>query len=188
MEKPQPAIVIPKVRVPQVPPQQVAGIRRLYIPPTFKQVSTSLYRPASRPETQSRCEYVAPALKGPPVHRYPAIERQISPAPHRLITPAIRLPANLQKPPEWQEVPQTPGLLSFSNEIRQWSPITEMQPSIPKSPSQMQIPVTPAYSIPGYFATRFKREEPGLGETLLGCGMLLLMAVIVLGLLYYLAM
>ena len=49
------------------------------------------------------------------------------------------------------------------------------------------IPVTPPYSIPGYFAKGEEEgNEPGLGETLMGCGMLLLMGLVVVAVLYYL--
>src|SRR3989440_6084720 len=40
MENPQPDIVPPMARIPQVPPQQVAGNRRVYIPPTFRRRTT----------------------------------------------------------------------------------------------------------------------------------------------------
>jgi hypothetical protein len=49
------------------------------------------------------------------------------------------------------------------------------------------IPVTPPYSIPGYFAKGEEEgNEPGLAETLMGCGMLLLMGLVVVAVLYYL--
>jgi len=81
-----------------------------------------------------------------------------------------------------QGVPETPGLLSL-----ELSPIREIQPDILIRTSQMDIPATPPYSIPGYLASEVEREEPGVGETLLGCGMLFLLGIIALVILYYLA-
>src|SRR5437660_9738322 len=113
MEEPQPNIVPPMVRIPQVPPRQVAGNRRVYIPPTFRRVTTPVYRPVQ------------------------------------------------------QGVPETPGLLSL-----QMSPIQEIQPDILIRTSHMEIPVTPPCSMPRYLASEEKRQEPGMAETLLGCGWL----------------
>jgi hypothetical protein len=81
-----------------------------------------------------------------------------------------------------QAVPETPGLLSA-----ELSPIREIQPDFLIRTSQMEIPATPPYSIPGYLASEVERQEPGVGETLLGCGMLFLLGIIALVILYYLA-
>jgi len=81
-----------------------------------------------------------------------------------------------------QGVPETPGLLSL-----ELSPIREIQPDFLIRAPQMDIPATPPYSIPGYLASEVERQEPGVGETLLGCGMLLLLGIIALAILYYLA-
>jgi hypothetical protein len=107
------------------------------------------------------------------------------------ISPVISLPANLQRPPGAQyisEVPVTPPVTSgraFMQGAREWSPLGEGQEESRRfSPG---IPVTPPYSIPGYFAKgEEERSEPGLSETLMGCGMLLLMGLVVVAVLYYL--
>ena len=133
MEEPQPIIVRPIIRVPQVPPQRVAGNRRVYI------------------------------------------------------APRLKLPSNLRQSSVWQRVPETPGLLSFGHRPAQFSPSGRTQPEIPMRAPHPGVPVTPSCSIPGYFATRLEREEPGVAETLMGCGMLLLFGIIALVLLYYLS-
>ena len=178
MDKPQPSIVPPMARIPQVPPQQVAGNRRVYIPPTFRRAATPANRTVPQTYTQNRHVYTAPPLTRLPAHQHSPISQQVMQMPDRQIAPAIRLPVNLRKPLMQQRVPETPGLLSS-----QWPPIREIDPDMP----HMGIPITPPCSIPGYFPTEAKRQEPGPRETLLGCGILLLIGVFALIILYYLA-
>src|SRR5207253_2006563 len=89
MEEPQPIIMRPIVRVPQVPPQRVAGNRRVYIAPSLKRLPMPLYTylPLPQAYTQDRFVYIAPRLK---------------------------LPPNLHQPSVLQRVPETPGLLLFA--------------------------------------------------------------------------
>lgn len=182
MDKPQPSIVPPMARIPQIPPQQVAGNRRVYIPPTFRRATAPAYRAVPRLYTQNRHVYIAPPLTRLPAHQYSPVAQQVMQMPDGQIAPAIRLPINLHKPLMQQRVPETPGLLSL-----QLSPIREIQPDMPVRTSQMGIPTTPPCSLPGYFTAEVKRQEPGPGETLLGCGILLLIGVVALVILYYLA-
>ena len=162
MEEPQPIIVRPIVRVPQVPPQQVAGNRRVYIAPALNRLPVPLYTylPLPQAYTQNRFVYIPPRLKPP---------------------------SNLQQSSVWQRVPETPGLLSFGHRPAQFSSSGRTQPEMPMRASHPGVPVTPSCSIPGYFATRLEREEPGVAETLMGCGILLLLGLIALVLLYYLS-
>jgi len=188
MEESQPNNMPPMAGIPQVPPQQVAGKRYIYIPPTFRAVSTPPHSHILQQNTQKRFVETPPALTRPPGYRYESGQRQVTQRPDGHIAPAIRLPAKLQTPPAGQQAPQTPGLLSFANATGQWSPITETQQGLPIKSSQMRGPVTAPCSIPGYYTTRYKRQEPRMGETLLGCGMLLLLGIIILIILYYLSM
>lgn len=48
------------------------------------------------------------------------------------------------------------------------------------------IPRTPPCSIPGYYIAKPEREEPGVGEMLLGCGILLALCVAVVAVLFFL--
>ncbi len=47
------------------------------------------------------------------------------------------------------------------------------------------IPATPKYSIPSYYQSRFNSQDPAVGEMLVGCGMLLMLAIAVLAILYF---
>ncbi len=70
----------------------------------------------------------------------------------------------------------------------QLSPVTEEVPYyyLPVAPKLQAIPRTPPCSIPGYYTSKSRREEPGVGEMLLGCGILLALAVAVLTVLFFL--
>ena len=182
MENPQPNIVPPMARIPQVPPQQVAGNRRVYIPPTFRRVTTPPNRFVPRPYIVHRHVYIAPSLTRLPAYQYSPLWQQMTQTSDEHIAPVIKLPAKLRKPLMQQGVPETPGLLSA-----ELSPIREIQPDFLIRTSQMDIPATPPYSIPGYLASEVECQGPGVGETLLGCGMLFLLGIIALVILYYLA-
>ena len=182
MEEPQPNIVPPMARIPQVPPQKVAENRRVYIPPTFRRVTTPPNRRFPGPYIVHRHVYIAPSLTRLPAYQYSPLWQQMTQTSDEHIAPVIKLPAKLRKPLMQQGVPETPGLLSA-----ELSPIREIQPDFLIRTSQMDIPATPPYSISGYLASEVERQEPGVGETLLGCGMLFLLGIIALAILYYLA-
>jgi hypothetical protein len=188
MEEPQPNNLPPTAGIPQIPPQRLAGKRYIYLPPTFRPLSTPPHGPILQQNTQNRFVETAPSITQPPGYQHSPIPRQVTQRLDGHIAPAIRLPAKPQKPPAGQQAPQKPGLLSFANATVQRSPITATQHELPITPPQMRIPVTPPCSIPGYYTTRYKSQEPRMGETLLGCAMLLLVGIIVLIILYYLAM
>jgi hypothetical protein len=61
-------------------------------------------------------------------------------------------------------------------------------PETTHQPSRAGVPRTPPCSIPGYFTSKTTLREAGVGEALLGCGMLLLVSMLVLALLYYLSL
>jgi hypothetical protein len=175
MENPEPNIVPPLEGSPQVPPQQDAGNRRrVYIPPTYRRTPTPAYRPVSWSHTQNQYVYIVPSLT-----QDPPLSQQVIQQTDEFVSPVIKLPSKPRTP----VVPETPGLLEMS-------PIQEMQPDIFIRTSQREIPVTPPCSMsgyPGYLANKVKRQEPGVAETLLGCGLLLLAGIMVLFILYYLA-
>jgi hypothetical protein len=74
---------------------------------------------------------------------------------------------------------------------RQLSPVTEKiqyQYEYPLAvPIAQAIPRTPPCSIPGYYPAKASHEEPGVAEMLLGCGILLALAVTVITVLFFLA-
>jgi hypothetical protein len=178
MENPEPNIVPPMEGSPQVPPQQgVGNRRRVHIPPTYRRTPTPAYRPVLRSHTQNRYVYIVPSLT-----QDPPLSQQVMQKTDEFVSPVIKLPSKPQTPMV-PGVPETPGLLEMS-------PIQEIQPDTFIITSQMEIPITPPCSIPGYpgyLASEVEREEPGVAETLLGCGLLFLLGIIVLLILYYLA-
>jgi hypothetical protein len=181
MENPEPNIVPPMEGSPQVPPQQGAGNRRrVYIPPTYRRTPTPAYRPVSWSHTQNRYVYIVPSFT-----QDPPLSQQVMQKTDEFVAPVIKLPTK-PRTPVVPGVPETPGLLEMS-------PIQELRPDILIRTSQTEIPVTPSCSMPGYpgylgyLANEVKRQEPGVAETLLGCGLLFLAGIIVLLILYYLA-
>jgi hypothetical protein len=199
MEKPEFIIVPPMARIPQIPPQQVAGNRRVYIAPTFNPLSTSQYSPAPRQQTPKPNVFLHMA---PTLTRIPIPQQQQSPArswqryhvhPEEndvviALPPLIRLSSHPPKVPgEWKGL-DTPRPLSPVQRATQLSPIGGMQRDVFTGSSQSRgIPDTPPYSIPGYFPVRADRQEPGVGETLMGCAVLLIVSIVVLIFLYYIS-
>ncbi len=95
---------------------------------------------------------------------------------------ALSQPLKLR--PKVQQLPETPIPMSIA-EIP-----TQPMPSIAIPPG---MPVKTAY--PGhirrtrrYAPSRVRRKDPGVGETLMGCGILMVIGILGLLLLYYLAM
>jgi len=124
------------------------------------------------------------------------------------------LPAKIQQPVSWQNapqppIPQTPEYSFPDEQHTTWqgisrTPMPQFFSTIGPQPPQTP-PITlqqkiytraphPRYqSIPGrpilrYIPHKAKQKEPGLGESLLGCGVLLAILIVVLALLYYLSL
>jgi hypothetical protein len=117
------------------------------------------------------------------------VERKVYTPPKLTRQGPISMPIPTPAPtpiPQMIEAPRTPIPL-----IVQVSPVTEKilyQYQYPLAVPKLQsIPRTPPCSIPGYYTSKVDREEPGVGEMLLGCGILLALAVAVITVLFFLA-
>jgi hypothetical protein len=120
----------PMVRLPQIPPQQVATRRQKYAKPVLTRYTVQPMPVTPRPGSIS----------------YPPFETRLPDTP----------PVTLQNSP----AARTFFHRNSSNAV---------------SPSILYIP------------PQIRRKEPGLGESLLGCTLLLVIAILVLVLLYYLS-
>jgi len=149
-EQSQPIFMPPMARIPQIPPQQVAGNRRVYGALKTSQFASPRYSAPLRYTLISR-QYPAPPL-------YPVAQHwEAQPAP----------------------LPETPRPQLFA--ITPLSPCAD-EPSA-QTGSIVGASRTPPYRIPG----EWRREaEPGISETLLGCAILLLIAVFALIVTYFL--
>ncbi len=205
MQKPQPdPIMPPRARMSQFSPRQVVPNRQGQRAATPKQFIALPRTPMPQQKAQGPSSYNAPRFISLPLSQLSPVQRQYAqrqmmrevpiimktPVTDQ-ISPVISLPANLQRPPGAQyisEVPVTPPVTPgrvFMQGAREWSPLREGQEESRRS--SPGIPVTPPCSIPGYFAKGEEEgSEPGVGETLMGCGMLLLMGLVVVAVLYYL--
>src|SRR5256714_11081455 len=105
MEDPQPNIVPPMARIPQVPPQQVAGNRRVYIPPTFRRGTTPPNRFFPRPYIVHRHVYISPSFTRLPAHQYLPFLQQKKQTSDENNSTLVKLPAQLRQTPIQQRVP-----------------------------------------------------------------------------------
>lgn len=163
MQKPQPIIVPPMVRIPQISPQIIAQRRRGYFVPS----------PHGRSATPLQHSPL------PPPYR-----------PHRLvyIPPEIRhVRVTEQSPSLAHPIPETPRPFLILSNTGQFSPIQETPMNIFRYTSPMEMPATVTKSLVGYSPSSVERREPGSGETLMGCATLLLISIILLAILYYIA-
>ena len=131
----------------------------------------------------------------PPIARIPQVSPHVV-ARRRwvYIPPEIRHDAAPQQSPTYPSytyfLPQTPRPLPLYGVTDQLSPVDDRMRNVSPHTSSMGIPSTGAIpgSRPGYYSISERRPAPGLGETLLGCGSLLFLGIMVLILLYYLSM
>jgi hypothetical protein len=187
MEQFQPIIVPPTAHIPQIPSRQVAGNQYVYMP-------HQLLTPPILPYTPLPLS-LSPARQG---SSYLASTRNRQFLQRRVQTfhsaaiasddnmhtfPSLRLPAT-PKPPLY--IPQIPGSLNYNHQLCPPTPISGMQSHIVRQASMKGIPKTPPCSIPGYFPRGSRERGPGIGETLLGCGILILIGIALLAIFYYL--
>jgi|GEM_PF-4336541 len=149
-EQSQPTFRPPMARIPQIPPQQVAGNRRVYVAPKIVQPST--------------LRSTAP--------------RQRKPAPG-YYTPQFVSPARQHWAAQPEPLPETPRPRLLV--------LNPLSPAAGEPSAQTRFvvsrPRTPPYRIP----SEWRREaEPGISETLLGCAILLLIAIFALAIAYFL--
>lgn len=174
-------VVPPGVRVPQVPPQYVTTQRRVYVVPSVTKLLLPDQLPQTpmpgQPTTQQRRTYVAPSIT------FIALPQRVEQTPRpqffsgKVPTSA---PSAGQQPPMDTLLPQTPmpSANVFTSGVYDIS-----LPAQPKS-----FPGRPPISIAGSRSTQKSQSEYGIGETLMGCAVLIAIAIIALVVLYYISM
>jgi len=173
-------IILPKVHIPQIPPRQAAQNRLVYASPTLQQQqqqvptsgsgqhpSSSLHLPPRY--TQNRFAYVAPTYV-----RRPTI--QISPAGFVTI---------LKTPPDRRGVIN--GMRTGGIDEMRTGGIDHAQEGSEENPVSLALG---QQDVINQAPTKFhgeRQKEMGAVETLFGCSTLLVIAILVLAILYYLA-
>ena len=150
-----------------------------------------------------------PIILPPAKLRLPQIPpQQAEEARRRYLPAAIPQPVswqNAQQPPiartpeysfpdeqhtTWQGTPRTPMPQFFSTigaQPPQTPPITLQQKIYTRAPHPRYQSIS-GRPILRYIPSKAKQKEPGLGESLLGCGVLLVIGILILALLYYLSL
>ncbi len=177
-------VVPPVMRVPQIPPQFVAPQHRIFIVPSV----TALSLPDELPRTP---------MPGQPVQPVQPTQQSTFVAPSVTF---LSLP---------QHIEQTPRPQFFSGKVpiyvpsaRQQPPMDTMLPQTPMpsangyssgiyhialpAPSK-SFPTRPPMSIPGSRSNSESRTGPGISETLMGCAVLIVLAIFILATLYYIS-
>jgi hypothetical protein len=163
MQEPQPIIVPPMVRIPQIPPQVITQRRRGYFVPSPHGQSTTPLQcsPLPPPYRPNQLVYIAPEIRHVQV---------------------IEQPAWLS-----HSMSETPRPFQIFSNTGQFSPIQETPLNIFRYTSPKGKPATATKSLVGYSPSSVKRREPGAGEMLMGCATLFLVGIILLAILYYIA-
>lgn len=184
----QPNIVPPVMRVPQVSPQFFAPQRRVFIVPSV----TAMTLPDELPQT--------------PMPGQPAVPIQSGQSPQQqrtFVAPSVTF---LSLP---QHIEQTPRPQFFSGKVPSYMPPGRHQPpmdtTLPQTPMpsaqaftsgiynismpvpSRSFPTRPPMSIPGSRSTSKGRSEPGISEMLMGCAVLIVLAIFILAALYYIS-
>ena len=190
MEHFQPIIVPPMAHAPQITSRQVADNQNVYVPHQQMQTLPMLpYTPVplSLSPGQQRSSYLASTRN----HQFLLRRAQtfhpaaFASADDTHTFPPLKLPAI---PKSLLYIPRMPGSLNYNHQLCRPTPISSMQSHKVRQASMTGVPKTPPCSIPGYFPRTSKDREPGIGETLLGCGILMLIGIALLAILYYLTL
>lgn len=177
----QPNVVPPVMRVPQVPPQFFAPQHRVFIVPSMTAMSLpdELPRtpmPGQPGQSTQQSTFVAPSVTFLSLPQH--VEQTPRPQFFSGKVPTY-IPPERQQPPMDTTLPQTPmpSAQTFTSGI--------YNISIPV-PSR-SFPTRPPMSIPGSRSTSKGRTEPGISETLMGCAVLIVLAIFILAALYYIS-
>jgi len=173
-------VVSPAMRVPQVPPQFVTTQRQVFIVPSVTAMSLpeELPRtPMPGQPTQQQRTYVVPSVT------FISLPQQIEQTPRPQFFSGkvpTYIPSIRQQPPMESTLPQTPmpSAHTFTSGVYN---ITMPVP-------QKRFPDRPPIPIPGSRSISESRTEPGVSETLIGCAVLMVLAIFILAVLYYIAM
>lgn len=187
MEHFQSIIVPPMAYVPQIPSQQVADNQDVYVPyqPLTPPVLPYTPLPLRLSPGRQQSSYLASTRNRQFLLRRAQTFHSAVIASNDDIYPfpILKLPAT-PKPP--LNIPPMPGSLNYNHQLCPPTPISGMQSHIVRQATMTRFPKTPPCSIPGYFPRASREREPGIGETLLGCGILMLIGIALLVILYYL--
>ncbi len=193
MENFQPTTRPLMAAIPQIPPWQIVANQHMFIAPQLQTLPTLPYTPlpiAPSPRQQRSLSYAPMYGRQFLIRRAQTFQPATTlPDDDAYIFPLLKLPAT-PKPawhPSWY-IPQKPGSLSYMRRSFPPDPVTGVPSNIAHSASVTGAPKTPPCSIPSYFPHKSKMQEPGIAETLLGCGTLMLIGIVLLAVLYYLSM
>ncbi len=175
MQQPEPIIVPPMVRMPQIAPQVIEQRKQEYSVPL----------PPRQRATPRQFSPLSPRQRATP--------RQFSPLPQLyrprqvVYSPSERCPVQVHEQSPWlvQPLPETPRPFSIASDTGQFAPIQV-------TPTNISLHISPigmSASIPnilvGYSPSNVKHHEPGVAETLMGCATLFLVGIILLAILFY---
>jgi hypothetical protein len=182
-DQPDKSLIVPQgARAPQVPLQYVTTQRRVYVAPSLTKISPPDQLPQTPmpgQPTRQRRTYVAPSIT---IIALPQGVEQ-TPRPQffsgKVPTYAPTSAPSGEQPPMDALLPETPmpSANAFTSGVYDIS-----LPAQPKG-----FPSRPPVSIAGSRSTQKSQSEYGIGETLMGCGMLIAIAIIALVLLYYIS-
>ncbi len=174
-------VVPPVMRVPQAPSQFFAPQHRVFFVPSVTAISlpdelprTPMPGQPAQPTQQST--FVAPSVT------FLSLPQHIEQTPRPQFFSGkvpIYVPSARQQLPMDTMLPQTPmpSAQAFTSDVYNIS-----MPVPAKS-----FPTRPPVSIPGSYSTYGGRSEPGISETLMGCAVLIVLAIFILATLYYIS-
>src|SRR5205809_368116 len=90
------------------------------------------------------------------------------------------------KPKPFQPLPETPVPQTLTGFTTQQMPSITITPRVPSTPPPGKLPSVTIHAIYPYIPSKSRQKEIGVGETLFGCGLLLVLGILALALLYYL--
>lgn len=180
-------VVPPIMRVPQSPSQFFAPQHRVFFVPSV----TAISLPDELPRTPMPGQPVQPA-------------QPVQPTPQTtFVAPSVTF---LSLP---QHIEHTPRPQFFSGKVPIYVPTARQQlpmdTTLPQTPMpsangyssgiynislpvpSKSFPTRPPMSIPGSYSTYEGRTEPGISETLMGCAVLIVLAIFILAALYYIS-
>jgi hypothetical protein len=175
--------------IPQTPPWQSIRNQHVFVAPQLQTPPTLPYTPlpiAPSPRQQGSLSYATMHSRQFLIRRAQTFQPATTlPDDDAYIFPLLKLPAT---PGPARYIPQPPGPLNYMRQSFPPAPVTGVPSNRTPRESLTEVSKTPPCSIPGYFPRKSKLQEPGIAETLLGCGTLMLIGIVLLAALYYLSL